>query len=70
MEKRTTTIRIPEELAEEAAIIARGRGISVNTLLVEALEAEVRRVKQDSDFMDRLRSLTDRDQEILDRLAE
>ena len=70
MEKRTTTIRIPEELAEEAAIIARGRGVSVNTLLVEALEAEVRRVKQDSDFMDRLRSLTDRDQEILDRLAE
>ncbi len=70
MEKRTTTVRMPEELAEQADVVARGRGISVNALMLEALEAEIERVRQDEDFMTRLRELTERDKEILDRLAE
>lgn len=70
MVKRTTTIRIAEELAEEAELVARGRGISMNTLVLEALEAEMDRVKEDTEFMDTLRALTKRDEEILDRLAE
>jgi len=70
MAKRTTTVRIPEELAEEAEMVARGRGISMNTLLLDALEAEMDRVKEDTEFMDTLRALTKRDEEILDRLAE
>jgi predicted transcriptional regulator len=70
MEKRTTTVRMPEELAEKADVIARGRGISVNALMLEALETEIERVRHDDDFMRRLRELTERDKEILDRLAE
>jgi len=70
MTKRTTTVRMPEELAEQADIIARGRGISVNALMLEALEAEIEQVKDDADFMGTLRALTERDKEILDRLAE
>jgi len=70
MEKRTTTVRMPEELAEKADVIARGRGISVNALMLEALEAEIERVRHDHDFMACLRELTERDKEILDRLAE
>ena len=70
MEKRATTVRMPEELAEKADVIARGRGISVNALMLEALEAEIVRVRQDEEFMTRLRELTERDKEILDRLAE
>jgi predicted transcriptional regulator len=70
MEKRTTTVRMPEELAEKADVIARGRGISVNALMLEALEAEIERVRRDDEFMARLRELTERDKEILDRLAE
>jgi predicted DNA-binding protein len=70
MAKRTTTVRIPEELAEQADIVARGRGISMNTLVLEALEAEMDRVKEDTEFMETLRALTKRDEEILDRLAE
>ena len=70
MEKRTTTVRMPEELAEKADVIARGRGISINALMLEALEAEIERVRHDNDFMARLRELTERDKEILDRLAE
>ena len=70
MEKRTTTVRMPEELAERAEVIARGRGISVNALMLEALEAEIERVRHDDEFITRLRELTERDKEILDRLAE
>lgn len=70
MEKRTTTVRMPEELAEKADVIARGRGISANALMLEALETEIERVRHDEDFMQQLRDLTERDREILDRLAE
>lgn len=63
-------MRLPDDLAETAEVIARGRGISVNALIVDALEAEVARVRDDGEFMARLRELTARDQEILDRLAE
>jgi len=60
---------MPEDLAETAEVVARGRGISVNALVLEALEAEIDRVKGDDEFMDLLRSLAQRDKEILDRLA-
>ncbi len=70
MEKRTTTVRIPEDLAERADIVARGRGISVNALILDALQTEIERVKQDTEFMETLRALAERDKEILDRLAE
>ncbi len=70
MSRRTTTVRIPEDLAEQADIVARGRGISVNTLMLDALRAEIDLVRDDAEFMQTLRTLTDRDREILDRLAE
>lgn len=70
MARKTTTVRMPEELAETAEVVARGRGISVNALVLEALEAEIGRAKQDAEFMDQLRALAERDKEILDRLAE
>ena len=70
MARKTTTVRLPEELAETAEVVARGRGMSVNGLVIEALVAEIARVKDDSDFMEKLRALTERDREILDRLAE
>jgi glutamate-1-semialdehyde aminotransferase len=70
MARKTTTVRMPEDLAETAEVVARGRGISVNSLVIDALKAELARVKQDEDFMARLRELTERDKEILDQLAE
>ena len=70
MARKTTTVRLPEELAETAEVVARGRGMSVNGLVIEALIAEIARLKDDSDFMEKLRALTERDREILDRLAE
>jgi glutamate-1-semialdehyde aminotransferase len=61
---------MPEDLAETVEVVARGRGISVNTLVIDALTAEVERVRQDEGFMARLREITERDKEILDRLAQ
>jgi len=70
MVRKTTTVRMPDDLAETAEVVARGRGVSLNTLVIEALRSEIDRVRQDKDFMARLRELTERDKEILDRLAE
>ena len=70
MPRKTTTVRMPEDLAETVEVVARGRGISVNTLVIDALTAEVERVRQDEGFMARLREITERDKEILDRLAQ
>ena len=70
MTKKTTTVRMPQDLANTVEVVARGRGISVNALVIEALLAEVEKVKQDKHFVETLRKLTERDKEILDRLAE
>jgi hypothetical protein len=59
-----------DDLAETVEVVARARGISVNSLVIDALTTEVERVKRDDDFMARLRELTARDKEILDRLAQ
>jgi len=70
MTRKTTTVRLPEELADQVDVVARGRGVSVNAVVVDALVAEVERVRADKTFMDHLRRITERDKEILDRLAE
>ena len=70
MARKSTAVRLPEDLADTAEGVARGRGVSVNTLIVDALAAEIDRVRRDDDFMAQLRALTARDREILDRLAE
>jgi hypothetical protein len=66
---KQTTVRIPDELADEAEAVARVRGVSVNALILESLTAEIERVRKDEDFTTRARRLLERDKELLDRLA-
>jgi len=66
---KQTTVRLPEELAEEAEAVARVKGTSVNALIVESLSAEIARVCADKDFTSRADRLLKRDKELLDRLA-
>ena len=66
---RQTTVRLPEELADQAEAVARVRGTSVNALIVESLTAALDLVRADDDFTDRARKLLERDKELLDRLA-
>lgn len=70
MAKKVTTVRMPEDLAEQVEVVARGRGVSINAVVLDALTAEIERVKKDRQFMARLREITDKDKEILDRLAQ
>jgi len=66
---KQTTVRLPDELADEAEAVARVQGTSVNALIVDSLTAEIERVRTDQDFTARARKLLARDQELLDRLA-
>ncbi|MGP8205447.1 MAG: ribbon-helix-helix protein, CopG family [Acidimicrobiales bacterium] len=70
MSKKVTTVRMPQDLADTVDAVARGRGVSVNTVVLDALAAEIERVRKDKEFMARLRDMTERDKEILDRLAQ
>jgi predicted transcriptional regulator len=67
---KQTTIRLPDELADEVDAVARAKGTSVNQLIIDSLTAEIDRVRDDKDFLATLKRLVDRDQEILDRLAQ
>jgi hypothetical protein len=66
---RQTTVRLPEDLADEAEAVAHVRGTSMNALIIDSLSAEVARVRSDKDFVARARKLLERDKELLDRLA-
>ncbi len=70
MTRKATTVRLPEALADTAEVVARARGVSVNQVILDALQSEIERVRQDEEFMGLLHSLVERDKEILDRLAE
>jgi predicted transcriptional regulator len=67
---KQTTVRLPDDLADDAEAVARVRGESVNQLIIDALAAEIERVRADDDFTARAKKLLDRDREILDRLAK
>jgi predicted transcriptional regulator len=66
---RQTTVRLPEDLADQAEAVARVRGTSINAVIVESLKAEIERVRADKDFTDRAKRLLERDRELLERLA-
>ena len=67
---KQTTVRLPDALANEAETVARVHGTSVNQLIIDSLATEIDRVRSDADFMSRARRLLERDQAIIDRLAE
>ena len=66
---KQTTLRLPEELTEQAEAVARVEGTGLNALIVESLSAEIARVRADKDFTSRAGRLLKRDKELLDRLA-
>lgn len=66
---KQTTVRLSDELADEAEAVARVQGTSINALIVDSLVAEIERVRADKDFTARARKLLQRDKELLDGLA-
>ena len=67
---KQTTVRLPDDLADDAEAVARVRGDSLNQVIIDALAAEIERVRSDADFTARAKKLLERDREILDRLAK
>lgn len=67
---KQTTVRLPDDLADDAEAVARVRGVSVNQLIIDSLAAEIERVRADADFTARAQKLLERDREILDRLVK
>jgi predicted HicB family RNase H-like nuclease len=47
---KQTTVRLPDDLADDAEAVARVRGDSVNQLIIDALAADIERVRADDDF--------------------
>lgn len=66
---KQTTVRLPDELAEEVETLARVQGSSMNQLVVDSLRAEIQRVKADEEFVAQAKRLLERDKELLERLA-
>lgn len=67
---KQTTVRLPEDLANDAEAVARVKGTSINALIVDALKHEIDRVRRDDDFTNRAKRLLERDRELLERLAK
>ncbi len=67
---KQTTVRLPDELADEAEAVARVKGTSVNQLIIDSLSAEIERVRADDEFTSRAKRLIERDKELLERLAK
>ena len=67
---KQTTVRLSDDRAAQAEIVARTEGVSVNQLITSALEEEIKRVIADKEFTNRVQALVARDKAILDRLAQ
>lgn len=67
---KQTTVRLPDELANQVEAVARAQETSVNQFIINALHIEIDRVRNDVDFQSRVKRLVERDREILDRLAK
>jgi len=70
MKTRQTTLRLPEDLADKAEVVARGSGKSLNQFILDSLAVEIDRVRKDSEFMNTLERLLERDRNILKALGE
>lgn len=67
---KQTTIRIPDELAEQIEVIAAVRNISLNQLTLEALQVEINRMQDNPQFLLDLKEHARKHKAVLDRLAK
>ncbi len=67
---RVTTIRQPEDQADELEFVARVDGIPASELIRDAIADYLAARRADPEFLDRLRARIEADKEILARLAQ
>ena len=66
---KNLTVRLDDDLAADAAALARAEGQSLNETVKVALREAVERRRNDPQFKERLRRIIREDQELLERLA-
>jgi|GraSoiStandDraft_24_1057298.scaffolds.fasta_scaffold259704_2 hypothetical protein len=63
------TVRFPEDLATEIAVIARIEGVNVSEMIRAGMYRHLSSLRTDPAFQKRLREHLDKDREILERYA-
>jgi predicted DNA-binding protein len=64
------SLRLPEEMAEEIAAVARTDDVPVTEAVREAISNHIAARRADKAFKERLRRRLEEDREIIERLAE
>jgi hypothetical protein len=67
--RKSMTLRLTAEQADELEAVARAEGISVSDAVREAIGEHIERKRKDKAFRERLRAVMERDREILERLG-
>jgi hypothetical protein len=67
--RKAMTLRLDSDQAAEMEAVARIDGVSISEVARTAILAHVAKRRKDKDFQHRLRTILDRDREILERLA-
>jgi len=64
------SLRLPEELANEIAAVARTDDMAVTEAIREAISSHITNRRRAKDFKERLRKQLEEDRKLLERLAE
>jgi hypothetical protein len=67
--QKNMTLRLSPEQADELEAVARAEGMSVSDAVREAITGHIERKRKDKAFQQRLRTVLERDREILERLG-
>ena len=70
MKTRQKTLRLPEDLADKAEVVARVQGKSLNQFVIDSLTVEIDRVREDRDFMELLEEVVARNAAVLESLRD
>lgn len=63
------SVRVPEDVAAEVALIARVEGVNVSEVIRAGIYRHLSALRTDPAFQERLRKRLDEDREILERYA-
>jgi predicted DNA-binding protein len=67
---KVMSLRLPEELAEEIAAVARTDDVAVTVAIREAIADHIAKRRSAKDFKERLKKQLEEDRKALERLAE
>jgi predicted DNA-binding protein len=69
MAKRVISLRLPEDLAAHAEMVARIEGKPMSGFITDAIAAQIEATRADPEFQQRLRERIEADKRIIDRLT-